>query len=286
MAVSPDGRTVAAGGYSGNVKLAAEGAPVTGVSSDIETEQMLLGLDFSPDQRLLAIAGQALDRRSGAAFVILRDLASGERRVLPDYGNASRVRFSPDGRWLAIGGDGGEFALHPLRPGDGKPPELKLTRAGTVVAIAFADGGKSALRRLVVRPHRRAEHGDRRSHVHAAVADHGLIEGMSVAPDGNVVVTHACRRQRAALGLAALRQRLDVARDLSPRGRAAGRRIARRRQPRRDGRQRRPARGRARPAPRGAATAAVAVDGRYPAGLARCRAGPRRHRHAAGAALD
>ena len=141
MTVSPDGRTVAAGGYSGNVKLVTEGTPVQSVSSDVEKEQMLLSLDFGPDRRLLAVAGQALDRPSGGGFVVLRDLASGERRVLPDYGNAARVRFSPDGRWLAIGGDQGEFALHPLRPGD-KPPVLKLTRAGSAADIAFADGGK------------------------------------------------------------------------------------------------------------------------------------------------
>lgn len=188
MTVSPDGRTVAAGGYSGNVKLVTEGTPVQSVSSDVEKEQMLLSLDFGPDRRLLAVAGQALDRPSGGGFVVLRDLASGERRVLPDYGNAARVRFSPDGRWLAIGGDQGEFALHPLRPGD-KPPVLKLTRAGSAADIAFADGGKWlfvawSFGRIDVLD---MATGERR---HTLLSlDHGMIEGMSVAPDGNVMVT-------------------------------------------------------------------------------------------------
>lgn len=188
MAVSPDGRSVATAGYSGNVKLVTEGAPVRSLSTDVEKEQMLLSLDFSPDQRLLAIAGQALDRLSGAAFVVLIDLVSGERRMLPDFANASRVRFSPDGRWLAVGGDRGEFALYPLRPGS-RPPELKLTRAGTVADIAFADGGKWL---YVAWSFGRIDVLDmatgQRTYTLLSL-DHGLIEGMAVAPDGNVVVT-------------------------------------------------------------------------------------------------
>lgn len=188
MAVAPDGRTLAVASYGGNTRLLADGASPRSISSPVEKEQITLGLDFSADQRLLAMAGQALDRRSGAGFVVLHDLTTGAHRFVPGSSEAARVRFSPDGRWLAIGGDRGELALHALRPGD-KPPALQATRAGTVADFAFADGGR---RLFVAWSFGRIDILDTstgQSLDTVLSIDNGFVEGMAVAPDGSVVVT-------------------------------------------------------------------------------------------------
>ena len=196
MAVSQDGRTVAVGGYGGATRLLTEGAATTLVASPVEKEQITLGLDLSPDKRLLAVAGQALDRPTDNGFVVLHDLTTGKHRFVPGSGSAARVRFSPDGRWLAIGGDRGELKLHPVRPGD-KPPVLNTVGAGSVVELQFVDGGR---RLFVAWSYGRVDIIDpengQRSEGLLSIST-GMIEGMAVAADGRTfVTTHADGRVR------------------------------------------------------------------------------------------
>lgn len=188
MALSPDGHTLALGGYGGTVRLLADGVATRSVPSPVEKEQIILGLDFSPDQRLLAIAGQALDSTSGNGFVVLQDLTTGAHRFVAGSGGAARVRFSPDGRWLAIGGDRGEMALHALQAG-AKPPVLETSRAGSVADIGFADGGRQL---FVAWSFGRVDILDtlsgKRTETLLSIAN-GTLDGMAVAADGGCIVT-------------------------------------------------------------------------------------------------
>jgi len=191
MTVSPDGRTLAASGYGGSTWLLTDGAAPVTVSSPVGKEQITLGLDFSPDQRLLAVAGQSLGATQGNGFVVLHDRFTGTHRLLPDSSQAARVRFSPDGRWLAVGGDGGTLALHALRPSD-RPPTLQASRAGSVVALQFADAGRQL---FVAWSFGRIDIIDTETgqllRGLLSIAN-GSIEGLAVAPDGlGFVSTHS-----------------------------------------------------------------------------------------------
>ena len=104
MAFSPDGKMLATGTFSGQVRLwstagHAIGAPLrggTGINDDAT------GLDFSPDGKLLATA-------SGQGLIRVWDVATHHQIGTPMAATSSRsgllasVAFSPDGKLLATG---------------------------------------------------------------------------------------------------------------------------------------------------------------------------------------
>jgi WD40 repeat protein len=95
-AVSPDGRTLATGGWEGSVHLwdLASGEHLTRIPAH---RHGIMKIEFSPDGRLLATASQ--DRLS-----VLISMEKGhERRSLRHKKEVFGVAFSPCGRWLATG---------------------------------------------------------------------------------------------------------------------------------------------------------------------------------------
>lgn len=187
--VSDDGAMVAFAGYGGTISLWRDGRVERTLLSPVEKEQITLDLSFSADGRRLAAATQVLDGSAGSnGHVMVYDLDSGQPRRVQGGGAAARVRFSPDGRWLAVGGDLGSLALHAMRPRD-KAPELPRGGAGSVVALAFADGGRRlfvawSLGRIDIFD---LEQGRRSDWI--ATLDHGLVESMVVAAGGHMLVT-------------------------------------------------------------------------------------------------
>jgi WD40 repeat protein len=109
LAVSPDGRLLAAGTWLGNVDLWE-------FDSGRKLEQfkgqtaLVMGLDFSPDGRLLAVAS-----RDGSTR--LWDVASAQwlATVALRKRGAEHVRFLPDGNHLAIGYEDGEIEIRDLQ---------------------------------------------------------------------------------------------------------------------------------------------------------------------------
>ena len=140
LAFTPDGKELAAGGYH-EVTFwnPADGSLLRRVKNVAERTQSLA---FSPDGRLLAVAGGA-PGKSGE--VKLFDAASGlpVKTLVSTADLMLALAFSPDGTRLAAGG--ADNAIRIFNVGSGQLELLIEQHADWVTALAFrADGGQLA----------------------------------------------------------------------------------------------------------------------------------------------
>jgi WD40 repeat protein/class 3 adenylate cyclase len=145
LALSPDGRMLAAGREGGTVALwdgkrrALLGKPFTAHNRDV------LSVAFAPDGKVLASAG-------GDKAVKLWDVGTRARKgeALQGPSSLTAVRFSPDGRLAAAGTEAGAVILfdvasrqllgEPLTGHSGTVYSVVFAAHGTRVASAGADG--------------------------------------------------------------------------------------------------------------------------------------------------
>jgi RNA polymerase sigma factor (sigma-70 family) len=140
LALSPDGKTLATGGYPGRIWLwdAATGRPAGTLQGP---PGHVLALQFSPDGRLLAAAGSTSTSDKGGQTLLL-DLDAGKPRLTLQHPQWARcVAFSPDGTSLAVGCDRDQFGTWDVATGKERPP-LPGNLGPGFASVAFSPDGR------------------------------------------------------------------------------------------------------------------------------------------------
>ncbi|UJW30100.1 hypothetical protein L3Q67_33505 [Saccharothrix sp. AJ9571] len=133
LAVSAGGAKVASAGFDGTVRIWDRAGDAFGTQPAVlVTGGPVTGIDFSPDDRLLATVG------AGGAATLWEVGSGAPQRTLPGHsGNVNAVAFGPSGQ-LATGGDDGTVRL--WEPAVTEP--RVLTVPGRVLSLAFDPRGQ------------------------------------------------------------------------------------------------------------------------------------------------
>jgi hypothetical protein len=185
LAFAADGKTWAQAGSSRHIIVHGPAGDVSFPDGDKigeSTPSFIFGLAFSPDGAKLAAVSSSRSLR-------LHDVTGAPPRLLLAASvDLTAVAFSPDGRWLAVGGDQGLLQAVPVAPG-ASAPQLHGKADGSVSGLAFDASGQ---RLFAASRGGRIEVFDTRYGQLIAeqdVAEQGAIETMAVSTDSRFIVT-------------------------------------------------------------------------------------------------
>lgn len=133
LAFSPDGKTLASGGFRAGLRLwdAATGKEIRAIA---DAGQAVRSVAFSRDGKILLTTSPPL--------VQCWDVATGEERLLDPAGHGGLCAvFSPGGKWLAWAGSEGK--LHLIETSTGREVHRFAAHPRPIVALAFSADGKT-----------------------------------------------------------------------------------------------------------------------------------------------
>lgn len=143
VAVSPDGRLLAAGGTDHRVTLWNISSPThpARIATLAGMTGTVYGLSFSVDGRRLAAvdAGRAVYSWSVSGG---RHVQAAAQLVAPPSTSLYAVEFDPDGRAIAAAGTGGRILIWNLATGDPTPAEGRAPGGTTLEALSFSPNGR------------------------------------------------------------------------------------------------------------------------------------------------
>jgi WD40 repeat protein len=171
-AVSPDGRTLAAGDKNGQVWL---WDLATGKKTPWSDGYSVFSEAFSPAGKILATGDQAGD-------VSLWDVASGKRTIWSDGYPVETVAFSPGGKALATGDEDGQVRVWNVANGT----KTTWNVGDTVRSVAFSPDGKTL---VSADDNGQLRLWDVATGTYTTLNDGSEVTDLSISPDGRYIAT-------------------------------------------------------------------------------------------------
>jgi len=135
VAISPDGKTIATGGTDDLAQIKLWDADSGKLLASLPSAETVYDMDFHPSGEKLVVAGGDGPMGELSVWTLSGDTVA-HQELEPPPGRMRTARFSPNGKWLAAGGDGGEIWIWTKKSANAEPTKLEV--GGKVTALKFS----------------------------------------------------------------------------------------------------------------------------------------------------